>query len=48
MDGESMVLEQEVASAEFGDTRLNEVIREIASLGGHVPRSKTEPGTQTL
>ena len=28
--------------------RLNEVIRMIASLGGYVPRSKTEPGTQTL
>jgi hypothetical protein len=28
--------------------RLNEIIRMIASLGGYVPRSKTEPGTQTL
>lgn len=28
--------------------RLNEVIRMIASLGGYVPRSKAEPGTQTL
>jgi len=28
--------------------RLNEMIRMIASLGGYVPRSKTEPGTQTL
>jgi hypothetical protein len=28
--------------------RLNEIIRMIASLGGYVPRTKTEPGTQTL
>lgn len=28
--------------------RLNEMIRMIASLGGYVPRSHTEPGTQTL
>jgi len=28
--------------------RLNEMIRMIASLGGYVLRSKTEPGTQTL
>lgn len=28
--------------------RLNEIIRIIASLGGYVPRAKTEPGTQTL
>jgi hypothetical protein len=28
--------------------RLNDIIRMIASLGGYVPRSKTEPGTQTL
>lgn len=28
--------------------RLNEIVRMIASLGGYVPRSKTEPGTQTL
>lgn len=28
--------------------RLNEVIRMIASLGGYVPRSTTQPGTQTL
>jgi hypothetical protein len=28
--------------------RLNEMIRLIASLGGYVNRSKTEPGTQTL
>lgn len=28
--------------------RLNEMIRMIASLGGYVQRSKTEPGTQTL
>lgn len=28
--------------------RLNEMIRLIASLGGYVSRTKTEPGTQTL
>ena len=28
--------------------RLNEIIRMIASLGGYVPRTNTEPGTQTL
>jgi hypothetical protein len=28
--------------------RLNAIIRMIASLGGYVPRKKTEPGTQTL
>ena len=28
--------------------RLNDIIRMVASLGGYVPRSKTEPGTQTL
>lgn len=28
--------------------RLNDIVRMIASLGGYVPRSKTEPGTQTL
>jgi hypothetical protein len=28
--------------------RLNEIIRMIASLGGYVPRTSTEPGTQTL
>ena len=28
--------------------RLNAIIRMIASLGGYVPRTNTEPGTQTL